>query len=185
METVSLNYVFGLLGLVSLVMLIFLFVVYCREAGVKLNPKLSSEKWWRVVLTFLQSFWNSEEEIRELKREIKYVLKYIRSNKYEIEPFYGICAIAVDIDYYCTFRKFLTLYRSDRYWWPTPPDVSIEETSRPRVLYLKFLLKHVHLVHELLLLNERLKRDGSLSVSELESKRHQFLYNYLHPDQIK
>ena len=63
METVSLSYVLGLLGLVALVMLIFLFVLYCHEAGVKLNPKLSSEKWWRVVLTFLQSLWRSENEI--------------------------------------------------------------------------------------------------------------------------
>ena len=185
METVSLYYVFGLLGLVSLVMLIFLFVMYCHEEGVKLNPKLSSEKWWRVVLTFLQSLWRSEDEIGELKREIKYVLKYIRSAKYGIKWFYGICVIAIDIDYNCTLRKFLDIYNNNRYWWPAHSGLSIEEIARPRILYLKFLLKHVHLVHELVLLDEKLKRDGSLSVSELESTRYQFLYNYLHPSQIK
>ena len=181
METVSLSYVLGLLGLVSLVMLIFLFVVYCHEAGLKLSPKLRSEGWWRVVWSFLQSFWRSVKEIQELKREIKYVLNYIRSAKYGAEGFYCICAIAVDIDYNCTLRKFLAIYNTDRYWWPAHPDVSIEETARPRILYLKFLLKHIHLVHELLLLDEKLKRDGSLSVSKLEIKRYTFLYNYLHP----
>ena len=60
METVSMSYVLGLLGLVSLAMLIFLFVLYCHETGLKLNPKLSSEGWWRVVWSFLQSLRISE-----------------------------------------------------------------------------------------------------------------------------
>ena len=185
METVSIAYVLGLLGLVSLAMLIFLFVLYCHEAGVKLNPKLSSEGWWRVVLTFLQSLWNSEKETKELKREIEYVLKYIRSAKYGTDWFYGICMIAVDIDYDYTLRKFLAIYNTNKYWWPADPDVSIKETARPRILYLRFLLEHIHLVHELLKLNEKISNGGSLSVSELDSKRHQFLYNYLHHSQIK
>ena len=185
MEIVSMSYVLGLLGLVSLVILGLLFVVYCHETGLKLNPRLRSERWWRVVWSFLQSLWRSEKEIQELKREIKYVLKYIRSDKYETEMFYGICVIAIDIDYYCTFSKFLTIYNSNRYWWPPHPSVSVKEAARPRILYLRFLLKHVHLVHELLKLNEKISNGESLSVSELESKRHQFLYNYLHPSQIK
>ena len=189
MEIVSMSYVLGLLGLVSLVILGFLFVVYCHETGLKLNPKLSSERWWRVVWNFLRSLWRSVNEIRELKREIKYVLKYIRSAEYRDEGVYGICIIAIDIDididYNCTLRKFLSIYNNHGYWWPIHPDISTEEAARPRILYLKFLLKHVHLVHELVLLNEKLKRNRSLSVSELESKRHTFLYNYLHPTQIK
>ena len=185
METVSLSYVLGLLGLVSLVILGLLFVVYCHETGLKLNPKLSSEGWWRVVWSFLQSFWRSEKEILKLKREIEYVLKYIRSAEYGIDWFYGICTIAIDIDYDCTFSKFLDIYNSDRYWWPTYPSVSIKEAGRPRILYLEFLLKNIHLVHELLLLNEKIKNGESLSVSELDRKRHQFLYNYLRPTQIK
>ena len=185
MEIVSMSYVLGLLGLVSLVILGLLFVVYCHETGLKLNPKLSSVGWWKVVWSFLQSFWRSEKEIKELKREIKYVLKHIRSVEYGTDWFYGICVIAIDIDYYCTLCKFLAIYNANRYWWPVHPDVSIKETARPRILYLKFLLKHVHLVHELLKLNEKISNGESLSVSELESKRHQFLYNYLHPSQIK
>ena len=184
METVSMSYVLGLLGLVSLVILGFLFVVYCHETGLKLNPKLSSEGWWRVVWSFLQSLWRSENEFGELKREIKYVLEYIRSAKYRTEGFYGICVIAVDIDYNCTLRKFLAIYNTNRYWWPDS-NVSIKEAARPRILYLKFLLKNVHLVHELLKLDEKIKSGESLSVSELESKRYQFLYNYLHHSQIK
>ena len=74
METVSLSYVLGLLGLVSLVILGLLFVVYCHETGLKLNPKLSSAGWWRVVWSFLQSFWRSEKEIQELKKEIEQVI---------------------------------------------------------------------------------------------------------------
>ena len=185
MEIVSLYYVFGLLGLVSLVMSIFLFVIYCHEAGVKLNPKLRSEKWWRVVLTFLRSLWRSENEIGGLEQEIKYVLKYIRSAKYGTDWFYGICVIAIDINYNCTLRKFLAIYNTYRYWWPAHSGLSIEEIARPRILYLEFLLKNIHLVHELLKLDEKISNGGSLSVSELESKRHQFLYNYLHPSQIK
>ena len=185
METVSMSYVLGLLGLVSLVILGFLFMVYCHEAGMKLNPKLSSEGWWRVVLTFLQSFWRSEKEIQELKREIKYVLEYIRSAEYRTTRFYGICSIAVDIDYNCTLRKFLAIYNTNRYWWPAHPNLSIKEAARPRILYLEFLLKNVHLVHELLLLDKKIESGESLSVSELDSKRHQFLYNYLHHSQIK
>ena len=185
MEIVSMSYVLGLLGLVSLVILGLLFVVYCHETGLKLNPKLSSEGRWRVVWSFLQSFWRSGKEIRELKREIEYVLKYIRSDKYEIKPYYGICVIAIDIDYYCTFRKFLTIYKANGYWWPPHPSVSVKEAARPRILYLKFLLKNIHLVHELLKLNEKIEGDESLSVSELDRKRYTFLYNYLHHSQIK
>ena len=179
------SYVLGLLGLVSLVILGILFVTYCHETGLKLNPKLSSVGWWKVVWSFLQSFWRSEKEIQELKREIKYVLKYIRSVKYRTDWFYGICVIAIDINHNCTLRKFLAIYNIDGYWWPTYPDVSIKEAGRPRILYLKFLLKHVHLVHELLLLDEKISNDESLTLSELDRKRHQFLYNYLHPSQIK
>ena len=178
METVSMSYVLGLLGLVSLVILGILFVTYCHETGLKLTPKLSSEGWWRVV-------WRSEKELRALKREIKYVLKYIRSDKYEIETYYGICVIAIDMGDNCTLRKFLAIYNSNRYLWPTHPRVSVKEAARPRILYLEFLLKNVHLVHELLKLNEKISNDESLSVSELDRKRHQFLYNYLHPSQIK
>ena len=90
METVSLSYVLGLLGLVSLVILGLLFVVYCHETGLKLNPKLSSERWWRVVWSFLQSFWRSEKEIKELKREIKQVIAFIKSEDYQGT---GICGI--------------------------------------------------------------------------------------------
>ena len=185
MEIVSMSYVLGLLGLVSLVILGLLFVVYCHETGLKLNPKLSSEGWWRVVWSFLQSLWRSEKELKELKREIEYVLKYIRSDKYETEGYYGICVIAIDMGYFCTFRKFLAMYGPSSYRWPIYPSVSIKEAGRPRILYLKFLLKNIHLVHELLKLNEKMESDESLSVSELESKRHQFLYNYLHHSQIK
>ena len=185
MEIVSMSYVLGLLGLVSLVILGILFVTYCHETGLKLNPKLSSEGWWRVVLTFLQSLWRSEKEIQELKREIRYVLKYIRSVKYRTDWFYGICVIAIDINHNCTLRKFLAIYNTNRYLWPTHLRVSVKEAGRPRILYLKFLLKNVHLVHELLKLNEKISNDESLSVSELDRKRHQFLYNYLHHSQIK
>lgn len=185
MEIVSMSYVLGLLGLVSLVFLIFLFVLYCHETGLKLNPKLSSAGWWRVVWKFLQSFWRSEKEIQELKQEIKYVLKYVRSDKYGTDWFCGICVIAVDIDYDCPLRKFLDIYNTNEYWWPVHSSVSIKEAARPRILYLRFLLKHIHLVHELLKLNEKISNGESLSVSELESKRHTFLYNYLHPSQIK
>ena len=185
METVSMSYVLGLLGLVSLVILGLLFVVYCHETGLKLNPKLSSEGWWKVVWSFLQSFWRSEKELRALKREIKYVLKYIRSDKYGAYWFYGICVTVVDMGDNCTLRKFLSIYNTDTYWWPPHPNVSIKEATRPRILYLEFLLKNIHLVHELLLLDEKISNDESLSVSELDRKRHQFLYNYLHHSQIK
>ena len=185
MEIVSMSYVLGLLGLVSLVILGLLFVVYCHETGLKLNPKLSSEGWWRVVWSFLQSLWRSEKELRALKREIKYVLKYIRSDKYGVDWFYGICVIVVDMGDNCTLRKFLSIYNTDTYWWPPHPSVSVKEAARPRILYLKFLLKNIHLVHELLKLNEKISNDESLSVSELDRKRHQFLYNYLHHSQIK
>jgi hypothetical protein len=166
-------------------MLVLLFVVYCHETGLKLNPKLSSEKWWRVVWSFLQSLWRSEKEIRELKREIEYVLKYIRSDKYNTYIFCGICVIAIHMGYYCSLRKFLTMYGTKRYWWPTNPSVSIKEAARPRILYLEFLLKNVHLVHELLKLNEKISNDESLSVSEVDRERHQFLYYFLHPSRIK
>lgn len=185
METVSMSYVLVHLGLVSLVILIFLFVLYCHETGVKLNPKLSSEGWWRVVWRFLRSLWSSEKETREFKQEIKYVLKYIRSDKYEAEFFYGICVIALDIHYDCRLRKFLAIYNTNKYWWPAHSGMNIKEVARPRILYLRFLLRHIHLVHELLKLNEKISNGGSLSVSELESKRYTFLYNYLHPSQIK
>ena len=83
MEIVSMSYVLGLLGLVSLVILGLLSVVYCHEAGLKLNPKLSSEGWWRVVLSFLQSLWRSENETKELKQEIEQVIAFIKSDKYQ------------------------------------------------------------------------------------------------------
>lgn len=185
MEIITVSYVLGLLGLVSLVILGILFVTYCHETGLKLNPKLSSEGWWKVVWSFLQSFWRSEKEIQELKREIKYVLKYIRSVKYGTEVSYGICVIAIDIDSNCTLRKFLAIYNTNGYWWPSTRVVSKEEAARPRILYLEFLLKNVHLVHELLKLNEKISNGELLSVSELDRKRHQFLYNYLHHSQIK
>ena len=178
MEIVSMSYVLGLLGLVSLVILGFLFVVYCHEAGVKLNSKLRSEGWWRVVLTFLQSFWRSEKEIRELKREIKQVIAFIKSDKYQGS---GICGIAED---YEELSYFLSIYSAICYgwWWKWRLDgITEKEAGRPRILYLEFLLKNVHLVHELLKLNEKISNDESLSVSELDRKRHQFLYNYLHP----
>lgn len=190
MEIVSMSYVLGLLGLVSLVILGFLFVVYCHETGLKLNPKLSSEGWWRVVLTFLQSFWRSEKEIRDLKREIKRVIAFIKSGNYRGT---GICGIVSgDLSGFKTplvqLRYFLSIYsRVDwRWWWKWRGDnIADKEAARPRILYLKFLLKNIHLVHELLKLNEKIESDESLSVSELDSKRHQFLYNYLHHSQIK
>ena len=182
MEIVSMSYVLGLLGLVSLVILGLLFVVYCHETGLKLNPKLSSERWWRVVWSFLQSFWRSEKEILKLKREIKRVIAFIKGDKYQGS---GICGIAED---YKELSYFLSIYSANYFgwWWKWRLDgITDEEAGRPRILYLEFLLKNVHLVHELLKLNEKIKSGESLSVSELESKRHQFLYNYLHPYQIK
>ena len=182
METVSMSYVLGLLGLVSLVMLVLLFVVYCHETGLKLNPKLRSEGWWRVVLTFLQTFWRSEKEILKLKREIKRVIAFIKSDKYQGS---GICGIAEDNG---KLSYFLSIYSANYYgwWWKWRLDgITEKEAGRPRILYLEFLLKNVHLVHELLKLNEKISNDESLSVSELDRKRHQFLYNYLHPSQIK
>ena len=182
MEIVTVSYVLGLLGLVSLVILGFLFVVYCHETGLKLNPKLSSEGWWRIVLTFLQSFWRSEKEIRELKREIKRVIAFIKSEDYQGT---GICGIAGDND---KLRYFLRIYSANcrGWWWKWRGDgITEKEAGRPRILYLKFLLKNIHLVHELLKLNEKIEGDESLSVSELEIKRYQFLYNYLHHSQIK
>ena len=182
METVSLSYVLGLLGLVSLVMLIFLFVVYCHEAGLKLNPKLRSEGWWRVVLTFLQSLWRSEKEIQELKKEIEQVIAFIKSDKYQGS---GICGIAKD---YKELSYFLSIYSANYqgWWWDWRIDGMTEkEAGRPRILYLEFLLKNVRLVHELLKLNEKMSNGESLSVSKLEIKRYTFLYNYLHPSQIK
>ena len=182
MEIVSLSYVLGLLGLVALVILGFLFVLYCHETGLKLNPKLSSERWWRVVLTFLQSFWRSEKEILKLKREIKRVIAFIKSDKYQGS---GICGIAEDNG---KLSYFLSIYSANYYgwWWKWRLDgITEKEAGRPRILYLEFLLKNVHLVHELLKLNEKISNDESLSVSELDRKRHQFLYNYLHPSQIK
>ena len=182
METVSLSYVLGLLGLVSLVILGFLFVVYCHETGLKLNPKLSSEGWWRVVWSFLQSLWRSEKEIRELKREIKQVIAFIKSDKYQGS---GICGIAKNDE---QLGYFLSIYsRVDWMWWWKCRlyGITEKEAGRPRILYLEFLLKNVHLVHELLKLNEKIESDESLSVSELDRKRHTFLYNYLHHSQIK
>ena len=178
MEIVSLSYVLGLVGLVPLVILGFLFVLYCHETGLKLNPKLSSEGWWRVVLTFLQSFWRSEKEILKLKREIKRVIAFIKSDKYQGS---GICGIAEDNG---KLSYFLSIYSANchGWWWKWRLDgITEKEAGRPRILYLEFLLKNVHLVHELLKLNEKISNDESLSVSELDRKRHQFLYNYLLP----
>ena len=190
METVSMSYVLGLLGLVSLVILGFLFVVYCHETGLKLNPKLSSERWWRVVWSFLQSFWRSEKELKELKREIKQVIAFIKSDKYQGS---GICGIVSgDTPGFKTplihLECFLKIYRIEisGWWWKWRLDgITEKEAGRPRILYLEFLLKNVHLVHELLKLNEKIESDESLSVSELDHKRHTFLYNYLHHSQIK
>ena len=182
MEIVSLSYVLGLLGLVALVILGFLFVLYCHETGLKLNPKLSSEGWWRVVLTFLQSFWRSEKEILKLKREIKRVIAFIKSDKYQGS---GICGIAEDNG---KLSYFLSIYSANCFgwWWKWRLDgITEKEAGRPRILYLEFLLKNVHLVHELLKLNEKISNDESLSVSELDRKRHTFLFNYLHHSQIK
>ena len=182
MEIVSMSYVLGLLGLVSLVMLVLLFVVYCHETGLKLNPKLSSEGWWKVVLTFLQSFWRSEKEILKLKREIKRVIAFIKSDKYQGS---GICGIAEDNG---KLSYFLSIYSANCYgwWWKWRLDgITEKEAGRPRILYLEFLLKNVHLVHELLKLNEKISNDESLSVSELDRKRHTFIFNYLHHSQIK
>ena len=182
METVSLSYVLGLLGLVSLTILGFLFVVYCHETGLKLNPKLSSERWWRVVLTFLQSLWRSEKEIQELKKEIEQVIAFIKSDKYLGT---GICGIAKD---YKELRYFLYIYSANYqgWWWDWRVDGMTEkEAGRPRILYLEFLLKNIHLVYELLKLNEKISNGESLSVSELDRKRHQFLYNYLHHNKIE
>jgi hypothetical protein len=179
MEIVSMSYVLGLLGLVSLVILGFLFVVYCHETGLKLNPKLSSEGWWRVVWSFLQSLWRSEKEIKELKREIERIIAFIKSGKYGGN---GICSIVHEK----LLKRFLRLYNTHEHWWKWRLDgITEKEAGRPRILYLEFLLKNVHLVHELLLLDEKIKSDESLSVSELDSKRHTFLYNYLHHSQIK
>ena len=182
MEIVSMSYVLGLLGLVSLVILGLLFVVYCHETGLKLNPKLRSEGWWRVVLTFLQSFWRSEKEIRELKREIKQVIAFIKSDKYQGS---GICGIA---EGYGELSYFLSIYSANPrgWWWKWRLDgITEKEAGRPRILYLEFLLKNVHLVHELLLLDKKIKSDESLSVSKIDRKRHQYLYNYLHHSQIE
>ena len=182
METVSLSYVLGLLGLVSLVILGLLFVVYCHETGLKLNPKLSSEGWWRVVWNFLQSFWRSEKEIRELKREIKQVIAFIKSDKYQGS---GICGIAKD---YKELSYFLSIYSANYqpWWWDWRVDgITEKEAGRPRILYLEFLLKNIHLVYELLKLNEKIESGESLSVSELDRKRYTFLYNYLHHNKIE
>ena len=182
METVSLSYVLGLLGLVSLTILGFLFVVYCHETGLKLNPKLSSERWWRVVLTFLQSLWRSEKEIQELKKEIEQVIAFIKSDKYQGS---GICGIAKD---YKELRYFLRIYSANYqgWWWDWRVDGMTEkEAGRPRILYLEFLLKNIHLVYELLKLNEKISNGELLSVSKLDRKRHQFLYNYLHHNKIE
>ena len=182
MEIVSMSYVLGLLGLVSLVILGLLFVVYCHETGLKLNPKLSSEGWWRVVWSFLQSFWRSEKEIQELKKEIEQVIAFIKSDKYQGS---GICGIAKD---YKELRYFLRIYSANYqpWWWDWRIDGMTEkEAGRPRILYLEFLLKNIHLVYELLKLNEKISNGELLSVSELDSKRHTFLYNYLHHSQIK
>ena len=182
METVSLSYVLGLLGLVSLVILGLLFVVYCHETGLKLNPKLSSERWWRVVWSFLQSFWRSEKETQELKKEIEQVIAFIKSDKYQGS---GICGIAKD---YKELRYFLRIYSANYqgWWWDWRVDGMTEkEAGRPRILYLEFLLKNIHLVYELLLLDEKIKSGESLSVSELDRKRYTFLYNYLHHNKIE
>ena len=182
MEIVSMSYVLGLLGLVSLAMLIFLFVLYCHETGLKLNPKLRSEGWWRVVLTFLQSLWRSEKEIKELKKEIEQVIAFIKSDKYQGS---GICGIAKD---YKELSYFLSIYSANYqgWWWDWRIDgITEKEAGRPRILYLEFLLKNIHLVHELLKLNEKISNGELLSVSELDRKRHQFLYNYLHHNKIE
>ena len=190
METVSITYVLGLLGLVSLVILGLLFVVYCHETGLKLNPKLSGAGWWKVVLTFLQSLWRSEKEILKLKREIKRVIAFIKSDKYQGS---GICGIVSgEMSGFKTpltsLECFLGIYRAEAsgWWWNWRINkISEEEAGRPRILYLEFMLKNVHLVHELLKLNEKISNGELLSVSELDRKRHQFLYNYLHHSQIK
>ena len=108
MEIVSMSYVLGLLGLVSLVILGLLFVVYCHETGLKLNPKLSSEGWWRVVWSFLQSFWRSEKEIGELKREIERIIAFIKSGKYGGN---GICGKVHEK----LLKRFLMLYNVYNY----------------------------------------------------------------------
>ena len=190
MEIVSMSYVLGLLGLVSLVILGFLFVVYCHETGLKLNPKLSSERWWRVVWSFLQSFWRSKKEIQELKKEIEQVIAFIKSDKYQGT---GICGIVSGcLSGFKTplvqLRYFLSIYSANYqgWWWDWRVDGMTEkEAGRPRILYLEFLLKNIHLVYELLKLNEKISNGELLSVSELDRKRHQFLYNYLHHSQIK
>ena len=190
METVSMSYVLGLLGLVSLVILGLLFVVYCHETGLKLNPKLSSVGWWKVVWSFLQSLWRSEKEILKLKKEIKRVIAFIKSDKYQGS---GICGIVSgDTSGFKTplihLECFLKIYRIEvsGWWWDWRGyGVTEKEAGRPRILYLEFLLKNVHLVHELLKLDEKISNGELLSVSELDSKRHQFLYNYLHHSQIK
>ena len=190
MEIVSMSYVLGLLGLVSLVILGFLFVVYCHETGLKLNPKLSSEGWWRVVLTFLQSFWRSEKEIQELKKEIEQVIAFIKSDKYQGS---GICGIVSgNTSGFKTplihLECFLKIYRievSGRWWKWRVDGIPDKEAGRPRILYLEFLLKNVHLVHEFIKVSKKLENEKELSVSELDRKRYTFLYNYLHHSQIK
>ena len=177
MEIVSLSYVLGLLGLVSLVILGFLFVVYCHETGLKLNPKLS---WGRVALNFLSSFWKNEKELRTLKKEIKKLLKVFKNSA----PSCGLCYAANGelIEYFLG-----NIYLTNSYWWPSTRVVSKEEAARPRILYLEFMLKNIHLVHEFIKVSEKLENNKELSVSELEGlkTRHTFLKSFLSPTQIK
>ena len=184
MEIVSMSYVLGLLGLVSLVILGLLFVVYCHETGLKLNPKLSGAGWWKVVLTFLQSLWRSEKEILKLKREIKRVIAFIKSDKYQGS---GICGLAQDTG---KLIYFLSIYSANcwGWWWKWRLDgITEKEAARPRILYLEFMLKNVHLVHEFIKVSKKLENEKELSVSELEGlkQRHTFLKSFLSPTQIK
>jgi hypothetical protein len=111
METVSIAYVLGLLGLVSLVILGFLFVVYCHETGLKLTPKLS---WVRVALNFLSGFWKNKKELRTLKGEIKGMLKYFKGDDYLGG---GLCANTIGK---APIMDVLLYKVSDThtYWWP-------------------------------------------------------------------
>ena len=180
METVSITYVLGLLGLVSLVILGFLFVVYCHETGLKLTPKLS---WVRVALNFLSSFWKNEKELRTLRKEIEKLLMVFKA----IPDKEGLCWRSYSND--CNLIRYYVrkVYLSGTFWWPCYSTISKEEAARPRILYLEFMLKNVHLVHEFIKISKKLENEKELSVSELEGlkQRHTFLKSFLSPTQIK
>ena len=185
METVSITYVLGLLGLVSLVILGFLFVAYCHETGLKLTPKLS---WGRVALNFLSSFWRDEKELITLKREIKDMLKYFKGDDYLGG---GLCAYTIGK---APMMDVLLheISNTHTYWWPcsmpwSEPWVNKKESARPRILYLEFMLKNVHLVHEFIKVSKKLDNNKELSVSELEGlkNRASFLKSFLSPTQIR